>query len=94
MLSFECIDLDGLMGEVFLDPNSEPLFSFDSRLLPAGRNSRDDLLALDEMVAAAAAGGFGKVRLEGGSIPPSARLAGGSEGRWTLRRVLSRVDMG
>jgi hypothetical protein len=93
MLSFECIDLEGLMGEVFLEPISDPLFSFDSRLLPAGRNSRDDLLALEEMVAAAAAGGLGKVRREGGKIPPSARRAGGSKGLWTLTRV-SRVDMG
>jgi hypothetical protein len=81
------------MGEVFLDPISDPLFSFDSRLLPAGRNSRDDLLAEEEMVAAAAAGGLGRVRREGGMIPPSARRAGGSEGRCTLTRV-SLVDMG
>jgi len=80
ILSFECIDLEGLIGDVFLDPTSDPLFSFDSLLLPAGLNSRDDILALEEMVAAAAAGGFGSVRREGGRSPPSALRAGGSDG--------------
>lgn len=96
ILNFECIDLDGLIGEVFLDPLSEPLlsFSFESSRLPAGRNSREDRLALDEMVGAAADGGIGRVRREGGTKVPSARLMGGSDDRGTLDLVVSRVDIG
>lgn len=84
------------MGEVFLEPLSDPLFSlsFESSLLPAGRNSRDDRLAVDEIVGAAAAGGTGRVRRDGGTRVPSALLMGGSDDLGTLDRVLSRVDIG
>lgn len=96
ILSFECRDLEGFIGDVFLDPLSEPLFSlsFESSLLPAGRNSREDLLAVDEMVGAAAEGGTGRVLRDGGTRVPSALLIGGSDDLGTLVRVLSRVDIG
>lgn len=93
-LSLWCIDLLGLMGEVSREPFSPSLLSLDSRRLPAGLNSRELRLAADEIVAAAAAGGLGSVRREGGTREPSARRIGASVVRGPFVRVTSRVDMG
>ena len=96
-LSLACSDFDGLIGDVSREPFSPlSVVSFDSRRLPAGRNSRELRLAVEEMVAAAAAGGFGKVRLDGGTtiIEPSGRRKGASVVRGPFVRETSRVDIG
>lgn len=76
--NLECSDLDGLIGDVAREPLSLSLgVSFEFRRA-TGRTSLDALFAFDEIVPAAAAGGMGRVRLEGGILGP--RVSAGRGG--------------